>query len=90
MAGAPSHKKRKNDGSMTADEKTEMSDSPGSKKQRIKIMSGGRALSPSAVSRQGSPAPGARGVTPAGGDGMFLSLFLGASFVLRFARAGTD
>lgn len=63
---------------MTADEKTgEMSDGPGSKKQRIKLMSGGRALSPSvAGSRQGSPAPGTRGGTPAGGDGMFFLFIL--------------
>lgn len=59
-------KKRKNDGNATADEKSgEMSDGPGSKKQRIKLLSGGRSLSPSAAaSRQGSPAPPA----PAGAD----------------------
>lgn len=62
-------KKRKNDGNATTDEKSgEMSDGPGSKKQRIKLLSGGRSLSPSAAaSRQGSPAPPA----PAGADGMF-------------------
>ncbi|KAH0610041.1 uncharacterized protein H6S33_012587 [Morchella sextelata] len=61
-----SAKKRKNDGNATADEKSgETSDGPGSKKQRIKLLSGGRSLSPSAAaSRQGSPAPPA----PAGGD----------------------
>lgn len=58
---------------MPIDDKPEMSDGPGSKKQRIKIISGGRALSPTAVSRQGSPAPGARGATPAGGDGTLFS-----------------